>query len=104
MLIHGGAAEARRSRGADAQNSDAGTDISCIAATPETPATCRAARSLPLFACRLVELHEGDLDDGVWTAWRKDGRGSMLADPLPEGLRLRILADYAAMPVPRNLP
>ncbi len=45
-----------------------------------------------------------DLDDGKCTAWRKDGKGAPLADPLPEGLRLRILADYAAMPVPRNLP
>ncbi len=27
-----------------------------------------------------------------------------LTDPLPEGLWLRIRADYAAMPVPRNLP
>jgi hypothetical protein len=41
---------------------------------------------------------------GVCTAWRKDGRGGTLADPLPEGLRLRILADYEAMPVPRDLP
>ena len=45
-----------------------------------------------------------DLDDGMWTAWRKDGRGGELADPLPEGLRLRIQADYAALPVPRDLP
>ncbi len=45
-----------------------------------------------------------DLDDGMWTAWRKDGRGGKLADPLPEGLRLLIQADYEAMPVPRDLP
>ena len=44
------------------------------------------------------------LVDGIWTARRKDGRGGMLTDPLPEGLRLRIQADYAAMPVPRDLP
>ncbi len=42
--------------------------------------------------------------DGMWTAWRKDGRGGRLADPLPDGLRLRIQADYTAMPVPRDLP
>jgi hypothetical protein len=41
--------------------------------------------------------------DGVWTAWRRDGRGGMLTDPLPAGLLLRIRADYAAMPVPRDL-
>ncbi len=40
----------------------------------------------------------------VYTARRRDGRGGTLADPIPEGLRLRILADYAAMPVPRDLP
>lgn len=31
--------------------------------------------------------------DGVCTARRRDGRGGTLADPLPEGLRLRIAAD-----------
>ncbi len=44
------------------------------------------------------------LTDGMWTAQRKDGRGGTLADPLPEGLRLLIQADYVAMPVPRDLP
>ena len=44
------------------------------------------------------------LVDGMWTAWRKDGRGGNLTDPLPEGLWLRIRADYAALPVPRDLP
>ena len=39
---------------------------------------------------------------GMWTAQRRDGEGSPLADPLPEGLRLRIQADYEAMPVPRD--
>ncbi len=43
-------------------------------------------------------------DGGVYTARRRDGKGAPLADSLPEGLRLRILADYAAMPVPRDLP
>jgi hypothetical protein len=55
-----------------------------------------------------LEFHWGSaydiaIADGMWTAWRKDGRGGKLADPLPEGLRLRIQADYTAMPVPRDL-
>jgi hypothetical protein len=41
---------------------------------------------------------------GVCTAWRRDGRGGKLADRLPEGLRLQIVADYERMPVPRDLP
>jgi hypothetical protein len=32
--------------------------------------------------------------DGVCTARRRDGKGGTLTDPLPEGLRLRIIADY----------
>jgi len=56
-----------------------------------------------------LEFHWGSaydiaVADGMWTAGRKDGRGGALADPLPEGLRLRIQADYAAIPVPRDLP
>jgi hypothetical protein len=47
--------------------------------------------------------HDIDVTGGMWTARRKDGGGT-LADPLPEGLWLRIQADYAAMPVPRDLP
>lgn len=39
---------------------------------------------------------------GQYRAARRDGQGDALADPLPEGLRLRIKADYAAMPVPRD--
>ena len=42
--------------------------------------------------------------DGICTARRKDSKGSTLTSPVPEGLRLLILADYAAMPVPRDLP
>ena len=42
--------------------------------------------------------------DGVCTAWRKDGRGGTLTSPVPEGLRLLIVADYTAMPVPRDMP
>jgi hypothetical protein len=44
-------------------------------------------------ACALeeFEFHWGSayhlaVIDGVCTAWRKDGRGGTLADPLPEGL------------------
>jgi len=56
-----------------------------------------------------LRFHWGDaydiaVADGVFTATRRDGRGGRLADPLPEGLRLRIQADYSAMPVPRDLP
>jgi hypothetical protein len=56
-----------------------------------------------------LEFHWGSAYDialvgGMWTARRKDGRGGTLADPHPEGLRLRIQVDYAAMPVPRDLP
>ncbi len=56
-----------------------------------------------------LEFHWGSAYDiaiagGMWTARRRDGRGGRLADPLPEGLRLRIQADYAVMPVPRDLP
>ena len=56
-----------------------------------------------------LEFHWGSayhlaVIDGMYTARRRDGEGGTLADPLPEGLRLVILADYAAMPVPRDLP
>ena len=42
--------------------------------------------------------------NGVCTARRRDGKGSALTSAGPEGLRLLIVADYAAMPVPRDLP
>jgi hypothetical protein len=42
--------------------------------------------------------------DGFWTARRRDGKGTTLTEPTPEGLRLQILADYAAVRVPRDLP
>jgi hypothetical protein len=53
--------------------------------------------------------HWGDAYDiraagGVYTARRRDGKGDALADPLPEGLRMRIAADYRADRVPRDLP
>ncbi|MGO9194229.1 MAG: hypothetical protein ACLP8X_38020 [Streptosporangiaceae bacterium] len=41
-------------------------------------------------------------DGGLYTARRRDGKGAPLTDHLPEGLRLRIQADYEAMPVPRD--
>jgi len=41
---------------------------------------------------------------GMYTARRRDGKGAILADALPEGLRLQIVADYRANPVPRDLP
>ncbi len=43
-------------------------------------------------------------DSGVYTARRRDGKGALLTDPVPEGLRLQIQADYEAMPVARDLP
>ena len=56
-----------------------------------------------------LEFHWGSayhiaVTGGMYTARRLDGKGVPLADPLPAGLRLRIQADYAAMPVPRDLP
>ena len=56
-----------------------------------------------------LEFHWGSayhiaVADGMYTARRLDGKGAPLADPLPAGLRLRIQADYTAMPVPRDLP
>jgi hypothetical protein len=52
------------------------------------------------------EAYDIDIDiaGGVFTATRRDGRGGRLADPSPEGLFRQIRADYAAMPVPRDLP
>ena len=41
---------------------------------------------------------------GEYTARRRDGKGVPLADPHPEELWRRIQADYAALPVPRDLP
>jgi len=60
-------------------------------------------------AGELEELifHWGDAYDiavagDVFTATRRDGKGSRLADPSPEGLLRQIRADYAALPVPRS--
>jgi len=56
-----------------------------------------------------LRFHWGDaydiaVADGVFTATRRDGRGGRLADPSSGGLLRQIRADYAAMPVPRDLP
>ena len=56
-----------------------------------------------------LRFHWGDAyniaaSGGVFTATRRDGWGGRLADPSPEGLFRQIRADYAAMPVPRDLP
>jgi hypothetical protein len=39
-----------------------------------------------------------------FTVTRRDGRGTRLADPSPEGLFRQIRTDYSALPVPRDLP
>jgi hypothetical protein len=64
---------------------------------------------LPGDALNELKFHWGSayhlaVAGGVRTARRKDGRGGTLTSPVPEGLRLLILADYTAMPVPRDLP
>ena len=41
--------------------------------------------------------------DGVCAARRRDGRGGTLTDLLPEGLRLRIVVDYHADRVLREI-
>ena len=73
-------------------------------AAASQPAEAEEAGALDELRFRWGEAYNIALVDGMWTARRKDGRGGMLTDPLPEGLRLRIQADYAALPVPRDLP
>jgi hypothetical protein len=46
--------------------------------------------------------YEIGVTGGMWTARRRDGGGT-LADPAPERLRDRIIADNTARPVPRDL-
>ena len=84
-----------------------------LAPTPEAAAVRTGARGQvrPVDADALAELefHWGSayrlaVTGGRWTARRRDGKGGTLTDPDPEGLRLQILADYAAMRVPRDLP
>jgi hypothetical protein len=74
-----------------------------------TAAASQRAEAGEAGALDELRFHWGEayniaLAGGVWTAWRKDGRGGKLTDPLPEGLWLRIRADYAVLPVPRDLP
>jgi hypothetical protein len=84
-----------------------------LAPTPEAAAvrTGVPGQVRPVDADALAELefHWGSayhlaILDGICTARRRDGKGGTLTSPVPEGLRLLIVADYAAMPVPRNLP
>ena len=69
-----------------------------------SPACGRQPDELGELKYNWGEAYDIGTGDGMWTAQRRDGRGGTLADPLPEGLRRRIQADYAAMPVPRDLP
>jgi len=77
--------------------------------TPAPAPRPRSGRPAADDALDELEFHWGStyhlaVTDGVCTAWRRDGKGRMLTSPVPEGLRLLIVADYAAMPVPRDLP
>jgi len=72
-------------------------------------ATTQVRQVIPNGALDELRFHWGSayhlaIIDGVCTARRKDGRGGALTSPVPEGLRLLIVADYTAMPVPRDLP
>ena len=49
------------------------------------------------------EAYEIGVCAGLWTAVRRDGRGTLQEDG-PETLRAAILADYTGLPVPRDLP
>lgn len=49
------------------------------------------------------EAYEIGVAGGLWYARRLDGRGK-LEEAGPEALRAAILADYLAVPVPRELP
>jgi hypothetical protein len=83
---------------------------------PESPGTracpgptAQGRGVLPGDALNELKFHWGSayhlaVAGGVCTARRKDGRGGTLTSPVPEGLRLLIVADYTAMPVPRDLP
>ena len=76
---------------------------------PEPPRSRGQVRPADADALAELEFHWGSayhlaVIDGACTARRRDGKGGTLTDPTPEGLRLQILADYAAMRVPRDLP
>jgi hypothetical protein len=49
------------------------------------------------------DAYEIGVTAGLWTAGRRDGRGTLQEDS-PERLRDAILRDYRALPVPRDLP
>ena len=79
------------------------------APAPERPRSRGQVRPADADALAELEFHWGSayhlaVIDGACTARRRDGKGGTLTDPTPEGLRLQILADYAAMRVPRDLP
>ena len=76
---------------------------------PERPGPRGKARPVEVDALAELEFHWGSayhltVVEGLCAAWGRDGKGGMLTDPTPEGLRLQILADYTAMRVPRDLP
>jgi hypothetical protein len=79
------------------------------APAPGRPRSRGQVRAAAADALAELEFHWGSayhlaVIDGLWTARRRDRKGGTLTDPTPAGLRLQILADYAAMPVPRDLP
>jgi hypothetical protein len=87
----------------------------CVRATPDPapaphcPDPGSQGRPADADALAELEFHWGSayhlaVIDGVCTARRRDGKGGTLTGPDPEGLRLQILADYAALRVPRDQP
>ncbi len=80
------------------------------ARTPASPGPAIQVRGIvPGDALSELKFHWGSayhlaVVGGLCTARRKDGRGTTLTSPVPAGLRLLIVADYTAMPVPRDLP
>ena len=85
------------------------TPASDPAPAPGRPRSRGPARPADAGALAELGFHWGSayhlaVIDGACTARRRDGKGGTLTDPTPEGLRLQILADYAAMRVPRDLP
>jgi len=85
------------------------TPVPDAARAPGRPRSHGQVRPADADALAELEFHWGSAYqlaaiDGAYTARRRDGKGGTLTDPTPEGLRLQILADYAAMRVPRDLP
>jgi hypothetical protein len=59
-------------------------------------------------ALALLRWHWGDaydisVDGDEWQAVRKDGEGSMISAPVPDELRMAMLADYSLKPVSRDM-